>query len=298
MVQTYKKCPVCGEFSIYKSLAAKDYTVSGQSFEIWECTYCTLRFTQDIPSEDAIGQYYKSAAYISHSDTSKGLINNIYHSVRRHTLKTKRRLIESAYHSKGRSLLDMGAGTGVFARYMQHYEWDITGIEPDEDARKNALEINAVQLFPKEYFFTGLQPGSFDVITMWHVLEHVHRLPEYIEQLKKLLKPKGILIIAVPNYTSYDAAVYREHWAAYDVPRHLYHFSPASMRTLLSRHELVLQSIKPMWFDSVYVSLLSEQYKTGKKSLLKGSWNGIISNCKALFKKERCSSLIYIIGKK
>src|SRR5262245_49519913 len=138
MAQIYQKCPVCGEFSIYKCLTAKDYTVTREVFEIWECTQCTLRFTQNIPSEEEIGRYYKSSEYISHSDTNKGLINRIYHRVRQHTLKSKKKLIESAVRSQGKRLLDMGAGTGVFAGYMQQQGWQVTGIEPDEDARKNA----------------------------------------------------------------------------------------------------------------------------------------------------------------
>jgi 2-polyprenyl-3-methyl-5-hydroxy-6-metoxy-1,4-benzoquinol methylase len=297
MVHLYTTCPVCADVSIYKALVVKDHTVSQQSFEIWQCTHCGLRFTQGIPRENEIGQYYKSAEYISHSDTSKGLINSMYHRVRQHTLKSKRKLIGSAGHFTGKHLLDLGAGTGIFADYMQQHGWQVTGIEPDEEARANAAKLYNMQLHPKEYFFSGTKPGNFDVITMWHVLEHVHRLHEYIERLKLCLKKNGALIIAVPNYTSYDAEVYREYWAAYDVPRHLYHFSPASMRTLLKKHGLTLKTIKPMWFDSVYVSLLSEKYKTGKSSLIKGSWNGFMSNANALFKKERCSSLVYIISK-
>ena len=159
---------------------------------------------------------------------------------------------------------------------------------------------------PRSYIILSLQPtaalfeqadASQDVITLWHVLEHVHQLHDYLQQIKKILRPGGCLFIAVPNYTSYDATVYREFWAAYDVPSHLYHFSPAAMRQLLQKHQLVLKKIRPMWFDSFYVSLLSEKYKTGTGSLLKGGWNGFLSNWKALLQKERCSSLIYIITK-
>ena len=296
MVHIYPTCPVCSDLSIYKALVAKDYTVSKQLFEIWQCTHCGLRFTQGIPVEEEIGQYYKSAEYISHSDTSKGFINRIYHRVRQHTLKSKRKLIESAAaSSSGKRLLDLGAGTGIFVHHMQQHGWQVTGVEPDEEARNNASALYNIELHPKEYFFSSVKPGSFDVITMWHVLEHVHRLHEYAEKLRSSLSPDGVLLIAVPNYTSHDADVYGQYWAAYDVPRHLYHFSPASMRTLLKKHGLTLQSVKPMWFDSVYVSLLSEKYKTGRSSLVKGSWNGFMSNAKALFNKERCSSLVYVI---
>lgn len=178
---------------------------------------------------------------------------------------------------------------------MKMAQWDITGLEPDEIARKKALELYNLNLFNSEKLFK-LLPQTFDAVTLWHVLEHVHDLHGYISQLKKLLKPGGKLFIAVPNYTSYDARFYKESWAAYDVPRHLYHFSPASMNTFLNQHGMKVEKIKPMWFDSVYVCLLSEKYKTGKPHPVKAFFIGSISNLKALFDNQKCSSLIYIIS--
>jgi 2-polyprenyl-3-methyl-5-hydroxy-6-metoxy-1,4-benzoquinol methylase len=192
--------------------------------------------------------------------------------------------------------LDVGAGTGAFASYMQQSGWNVTALEPDEEARKKAAEIYSLQLEKSSKLFE-LAENSFDVITLWHVIEHVHSLHEYVGQLKKMLKQGGALFIAVPNYTSYDAFLYDKFWAAYDVPRHLYHFSPVAMRRLIQQHGLQLKQIKPMWLDSFYVSLLSEKYKSGSTNLVKGFWNGAVSNYKALLKKERSSSLIYIISK-
>ncbi len=187
----------------------------------------------------------------------------------------------------------MGAGTGAFLNTMKNGGWNCTGIEPDESARKKANELYALGLKESKELFS-LPTNSFDAITLWHVLEHVHELHDYMEQLKKLLVADGKLFIAVPNYTSADAKMYKEFWAAYDVPRHLYHFSPKAMATLLNAHGLQIETMKPMWYDSVYVSLLSEKYKTGKSNTVKAFFNGMISNTKTLLNKTNCSSLIYI----
>jgi 2-polyprenyl-3-methyl-5-hydroxy-6-metoxy-1,4-benzoquinol methylase len=292
----YTSCPVCTSNQIQKSLLVKDYSVSSENFEIWTCTACSFRFTQDIPTQSQIGKYYRSDNYISHTNTSKGLINRLYLFIRKITLCQKRSLLQSSTGLNTGTLLDIGAGTGAFASFMKSSGWRVTGLEPDQDARNRASSINGISLLPSDQLF-AFPPESFDCITLWHVLEHVHELDAYMKQLYKILKPKGRLLIAVPNYTSSDAEHYQEHWAAYDVPRHLYHFSPASMRALLNIHQFRLSGIKPMWFDSFYVSMLSEKYKTGKSGVLAGSLQGWLSNTKALFNKERCSSLIYIIQK-
>ena len=293
----YNSCPNCGDKNIHKVISAKDYTVSGEDFDIWECKNCTQRFTQNIPGEDNIGRYYRSEEYISHSDTKKGFVNNLYHSVRKRTLQQKRRLIESHTGKKTGTILDVGAGTGAFLNTMKNAGWNCSGIEPDETARKNARELYNLDLKEAKELFT-LPSKSFDAITLWHVLEHVHRLHTYVEQLKNLLAVNGKLFIAVPNYTSADAKMYGEFWAAYDVPRHLYHFSPKSMEILLNAHGLKLETMLPMWYDSVYVSLLSEKYKTGKSNPVKAFMNGMISNIETLFDNKKSSSVIYIASVK
>lgn len=193
-------------------------------------------------------------------------------------------------------LLDLGAGTGGFASVMQRSGWTVSALEPDEAARSKAAELYALSLEDSSKLFE-LEASKFDAITLWHVIEHVHPLHAYVEQLKKILKPGGIIFIAVPNYTSYDASLYKQFWAAYDTPRHLYHFSPTAMQQLLQLHGLHLMAIKPMWFDSFYVSLLSEKYKSGSPNLPRGFVNGAISNLKALLNNRKASSLIYIISK-
>jgi len=260
---SYTACPVCNSTEIHKVLEAKDYTVSQDSFEIWHCKLCNFRFTQHIPNASNIGPYYQSANYVSHSDTQEGLIHKIYHFVRTYTLKQKLGLIKKALGKSTGDLLDVGAGTGAFAKTMKDAGFTVTGLEPDETARKNALDKNGLTLLSPENLYQ-FPANSFDVITMWHVLEHVHDLHGYLEKYHAILRQDGKLIIAVPNYTSYDAQVYQQYWAAYDVPRHLYHFSPESMATLAKKKGFQINTYKPMWFDSIYVAMLSEQYKTGK----------------------------------
>lgn len=293
----YESCPNCGSKNIFKVLSAKDYTVSGEIFGIWECKDCTLRFTQNVPAADQIGRYYQSENYISHSDTAKGFVNRLYHAVRKRTLNGKRQLIEEATGKIKGNLLDVGAGTGAFLNTMKNAGWKVTGIEPDVTAREKAQELYKIDLKETNDLFS-LPSGSFDAITLWHVLEHVHELHSYIAQLKNLLATDGKLYIAVPNYTSADAKTYGAFWAAYDVPRHLYHFSPAAMKILLNVHGLQLENIKPMWYDSVYVSLLSEKYNTGKSNTIKAFFNGMLSNFETVFDKSKCSSLIYVASVK
>jgi 2-polyprenyl-3-methyl-5-hydroxy-6-metoxy-1,4-benzoquinol methylase len=292
----YTTCPSCHSSDLRPALNATDHTVSHKDFAIWQCGNCGLRFTQDVPDAASIGHYYRSDDYISHTNTKKGLVNSLYHLVRKQTLSDKHRLILSTTRTKQGKLLDIGAGTGAFAAYMKQHGWEVTGLEPDESARQLAHDLHRVELLPVEDLYS-LPADSYDAITLWHVLEHVHDLHSYLQQLAKLVKRGGRIFIAVPNYTAYDAAVYQGAWAAYDVPRHLYHFSPTAMGTLLAQHDLQLQASQPMWYDSVYISMLSEKYKNGKGNALKALCTGLISNFKAFVDKSRCSSLIYVIGK-
>jgi 2-polyprenyl-3-methyl-5-hydroxy-6-metoxy-1,4-benzoquinol methylase len=290
-------CPVCGSSNINPLHAVKDYTVSKKDFVIWQCSACTLRFTQDVPDAASIGAYYKSEDYISHTDDSKSLVNRIYKKVRLFTLQQKARLIQSTTGRADGSLLDVGCGTGAFLNAMQQQGWKVSGIEPDPDARARARSLYGINVAAPDKL-SELAPASFDAITLWHVLEHVHDLHAYMNQLHSLLKKDGRLFIAVPNYLSVDAEVYRLDWAAYDVPRHLYHFTPTAIRTLLEQHHFSLIAKKPMWFDSFYVSLLSSKYRNGKKpSWLHAGITGLRSNLNALVQPDKCSSIIYVVKK-
>jgi SAM-dependent methyltransferase len=293
---TYEKCPVCQGTDIREVMRVIDHTVSGKTFPIYHCNQCTARFTQQIPGETEIGEYYLSEDYISHSDSRKGLINQLYHGVRSITLKHKRKMIGKAVAGKKGNILDYGCGTGAFLYEMKKAGWQTSGLEPSLAARELARDLNDSNIFPPEYIHS-FPDNHFDVITLWHVLEHVHRLHQTLKQLNRVLKPGGVIFIAVPNYTSADAENYGTHWAAWDVPRHLYHFSPSSIKQLLPAHGFRLKAIRPMWFDSFYVSMLSEKYRTGDGNLVSAFYNGLKSNILASGNIEKCSSVIYVAEK-
>jgi 2-polyprenyl-3-methyl-5-hydroxy-6-metoxy-1,4-benzoquinol methylase len=295
-MQLIHDCPVCRHNKFEVKLSVKDYTVSNETFNIAECQNCSLRFTQKIPDETQIGRYYQSEEYISHTDSKKGLFNNVYQLVRGFALGSKRKLVEKYNTTQQKNLLDYGCGTGAFLNEMKLNGWAVTGIEPDPGAAQKAMELTSSEVKDPSAL-DSIEPSSFDAITLWHVLEHVHTLNETLDKLKLALKPGGYLFIAVPNYTSHDASYYQQYWAAYDVPRHLYHFSPAAMKTLIAEHGLTMKTILPMWFDAFYVSLLSEKYKNNKSSIISAFIQGAISNVKSLLNKEKCSSLIYVIRK-
>jgi 2-polyprenyl-3-methyl-5-hydroxy-6-metoxy-1,4-benzoquinol methylase len=292
-MELLSECPVCKGNSQEKVMNCKDFTVSAEDFTIVKCKGCSFLFTNPRPDKTEIGRYYKSTNYISHSDTSKGLVNRIYKLVRRMAVSGKYRLVKPYLSSP--ALLDIGAGTGYFLAYCRSKGLKVSGVEPDSDARATAHQIHQISLL-QESTLAEMNSESFSVITMWHVLEHVHDLHDRIREIDRLLLPGGRLIVAVPNHRSFDARHYQADWAAYDTPRHLYHFDPDSIRNLFERFGFRLEEIKPMVWDSFYVSLLSEKYQSGKTNYLKAFLIGLFSNL--LAKKGEHSSQIYIISKR
>lgn len=288
---TLDKCLVCGSNQFEPFLQCKDYTVSQESFQIVSCKSCGFKFTNPRPEDLVIGNYYKAESYVSHTNTKKGLINKLYHAVRSYTLKKKVSMINS-YVSRG-TILDYGCGTGMFLKACQENGWETFGIEPDDSARKIASEQGLTVFSDKGRVQTYITDKQFSAITLWHVLEHVTDMSETLSFFKSKLKKDGVLVIAVPNHVSYDAQFYKEYWAAYDVPRHIYHFDVRTMSALLKNNGFQLVETKGMKFDSFYVSMLSEKYKTGSMNLLKAFLTGLKSNLKAKDSTEY-SSTIYV----
>lgn len=270
-------------------ITCKDYTVSGEFFTILKDEQSELLVTSPRPEDKDLSHFYQSEDYISHTDAKASFTEKLYQIVRKYTLKRKLSLINS-FQSEEKLLLDIGCGTGDFLHYCKQHGWIADGVEPNSKAKKIAEEKVGLHLKGRIEEINA----QYDVITMWHVLEHVPNLLEYIAKLKLLLKENGVLIVAVPNHKSYDATYYNEYWAAYDVPRHLWHFSKKSMSVLFDKVEMKVEKIRPMYFDSFYVSLLSEKYKTGSNNFIKAFFIGLLSNLKAISTKEY-SSLIYII---
>jgi 2-polyprenyl-3-methyl-5-hydroxy-6-metoxy-1,4-benzoquinol methylase len=294
-METLSHCPICNSSTFTQYLSCEDYTVSHETFNIVKCGGCGFLFTNPRPKQDEIGKYYQSEDYISHSGTKKGLINSIYHRVRNYTIKNKFKIIQQ-YVSKDVSLLDIGCGTGEFLNYCNLQGWKTVGIEPSDTGRAAGIRNYGLSIFLEQHLQV-FQPNSVDVITMWHVLEHVHELKSRIQQIKSLLKPGGYAFIAVPNHLSYDAASYNRFWAAYDVPRHLYHFDIQTITKLFEQEKMTFIKALPMKMDAFYVSMLSEKYKTGKMNYPAAVMTGLKSNMKAGGKAEGYSSVIYIFKK-
>jgi 2-polyprenyl-3-methyl-5-hydroxy-6-metoxy-1,4-benzoquinol methylase len=270
-------------------LKVKDHSVSGEQFELLMDDELQLLKTHPQPAIENLSRYYESVDYISHTDGKRSLFEKLYHTVKQKALRDKIKLVEGFNPKKGK-LLDIGAGTGDFLVMAQKHGWEIKGIEPSLKA-KGIAETKGV---PFVNGLSELEDHSIDVITMWHVLEHVTDVEAQITELKRIVKPEGTIIIAVPNYKSYDAQHYGIFWAAYDVPRHLWHFSKTSIKLLFAKQGMELVKILPMKFDSFYVSLLSEKYKTGKMNFVSGFLTGLRSNIKAARNFEY-SSHIYVI---
>jgi 2-polyprenyl-3-methyl-5-hydroxy-6-metoxy-1,4-benzoquinol methylase len=273
-------------------IVVKDYSVSNEKFQLFHNKDLDFLETHPQPSLENLAAYYKSEDYISHTNSKRNLFEKTYHLVRKIALKRKLKLINS-YVGSDKRLLDIGCGTGDFLEIAQQDNWNVTGIEPNEQARQIANIKTNDSVFETEHL-QKFEPHRFDVITLWHVLEHLPKLEEHLLIFKKLLKPNGTLIIAVPNYKSYDAEYYKNFWAAYDVPRHLWHFSQTAIQRLFLKEEMKVVKTHAMKFDAYYVSLLSEKYKSGRMNMFNAFRIGFLSNRSAKQSGEY-SSLIYII---
>ena len=270
-------------------LTVKDYSVSQEIFDLYYDEELDMLITDPQPSLENLGKYYESVDYISHTDSKRSLFEKCYHFIKSIALKNKLNLVNSLQPSQG-SILDIGAGTGDFLSVVKENGWNTIGVEPSEKAK--AIAKRKGVSFVEQT--SALENNSFDIITMWHVLEHVPNLDNQLKELKRLLKPNGNLIIAVPNFKSFDAKHYGNFWAAYDVPIHFWHFSKTAIKRLFAKEDMELVQVLPMKFDSFYVSLLSEKYKTGKMNFIKAFFIGLQSNWKAK-KNFEYSSHIYVL---
>ena len=293
MHEKLNKCPLCSNTSFKKHIDSRDYFLTNELFSISSCNHCSFLFTDPRPNSNEISDYYKSSEYISHTSKANNLTNRLYKFARYFTLSKKVKLANRI--SAGNTILDYGCGTGDFLFACQQKSWKIHGFEPDDDARNIATEKNKTKIYSSLEELN--QVNEIDLITLWHVLEHIHDLKNTLDILQSKLAKHAKLLIAVPNYESYDAKYYKEYWAAYDLPRHLYHFSQTSMAQLLKEYGLKISEIIPMKLDAFYVSLLSEKYKNGKSNYIKSFINGYKSNIYAKKNNNNYSSLIYIANK-
>ena len=294
---TITTCPICGGTQLRPHLTCVDHLATGEMFQLFLCAQCGMLLTQDAPTQEEIGAYYATPDYISHSDTRRGLTNRLYHYAREWMLRRKAQLVARAAQRPTGRLMDLGAGTGHFAHHMAQGGWDVTAIEPDAGARAFAQAHFGLELKPIDAL-GQVEEGSLDVITLWHVMEHIHRLDETWDLLHRLLTPEGVLVVAVPNWHSTDARHYGAYWAAYDVPRHLWHFTPSTIQQLASAHGFAMAERRAMPLDAFYVSMLSERYMRHPLPLPRGLLHGLAAWIRSWGRKDRSSSMIYVFRKK
>jgi SAM-dependent methyltransferase len=289
-------CPLCFSENIVLHHRCTDYFISKEIFPVYMCNSCTFEFTQDCPDETSIGRYYESDDYISHSDTSEGFSNKIYRIVRNFMLHKKRSIIENVTGQKSGSILDIGSGTGHFAATMKEAGWLVRGIEINQKARDYSISKFGLQVIGPEKTET-LDVKDFDCITLWHVLEHFHDPSKYASDIFNLLKPGGICLVAFPNCNSYDAKYYRQYWAAYDVPRHLWHFNPVTFRLFSEKTGFTIEAIRSLPLDLFYISILSKRYMGSKAAFFRGILNALPFAVLAAFRKSKSSSIIFVLRK-
>ena len=288
-------CPICLSSDLQKKFNCTDHSTSKEEFTIVSCETCDFKFTNPRPKDKSLGSYYKSDKYISHTNNKKGLFNWMYHTVRKYSITTKLNLLKKI--SKNKNHLDIGCGTGEFLNACKNSGFKTEGIEPSKLAREQAINNYNLSVTHNTEL-DQFKSSQFDTISMWHVLEHIPELNKTIREFNRILNKNGKVIIAVPNHNSWDAKYYKEYWAGWDTPIHLWHFSKLSIEKIFKIHDFKLIEKKPMLFDSYYVSLLSEEFKTGKKKYVKGFTIGLLSNIIGIISKRGCSSIIYVFEKK
>lgn len=286
------RCEICEGSEFADFMQCTDYFLTKEKFLLKKCENCGLVFVSPRPEIKDLNKYYNSQDYISHSGSEKGIINKIYKRIRHITHNRKYRLVDKFSNEK--SVLDIGSGSGELLSLFKKNNWKTLGVEPNYDARKFSTEQYRITVID-EIDIEKIQDHSFNAITMWHVLEHIPELNKQMKKLKRILSFNGFLFIAVPHHDSYDAEYYKEFWAAYDVPRHLFHFTPITIEKLFQKHGFTIIEKLPMKFDSYYISMLSEKYKKGKQKLFNGFWRGYISNKKARKHKYSYSGQVYVI---
>jgi len=290
-------CNLCGSIIKDEIFKVKDFLVSGEEFSLIRCSKCSLISTSPRPDKNSIGKYYKSEDYISHFDKPKSLTDKIYFAVRKYMISKKINFIKKL-KQEPISILDFGCGAGAFISECNKQGWAIAGYEPDDTARQICDKNNKIATFSNFEHLKNSKPEPFDVITMWHVLEHVQDIKETLSGLTNLLKHDGLLVIAVPEHNSFDAEFYKKYWAAYDVPRHLYHFNETTIKYSARMLNFDVIKKKPLIFDSFFVSMISENYKKNKLGIVRAAIIGLLSNLKGFFTNTPYSSQIYFLKKR
>jgi 2-polyprenyl-3-methyl-5-hydroxy-6-metoxy-1,4-benzoquinol methylase len=289
----HKVCPICTSEKIEFALKASSYRVKNETFDVFVCKSCSHKFTNPVPDEEAIGEYYKSENYISHTDSNKSFFDKAYQMVKKISLNNKEGLLSKYGVDKDRVFLDYGAGTGSFVNLLDERNWNVLGIEISSEARSQSAKRELLYNIDK---LEDLDSESLSGFSMWHVLEHIYEPEILLKTLAQKMKRGAIGFIAVPNNDSWDAHYYGQTWAALDLPLHFSHFTKKSMKTLLDKAGLTLVKVESMPFDAYYISMLSEANKKTSLSTVKGVLNGFKSNVRGM-SDNNTSSVIYVVKK-
>lgn len=289
------ECPVCQGQEFQLVLYAKDHLVSKEEFPILQCKDCNFRFTQNAPAEHKVGPYYDDEGYVEHSDSQKGLVFSLYHRARRIMLGFKYRMLKKK--TKGKRLLDVGSASGYFLEYMREKSYEVEGVEISQKARELCKARTGITAHEPSALIQKSIPGSFDLISLWHVLEHVYTLADYFEAFAHYLKDDGVLAIAMPNHLCLDETYYGKYWCAYDVPRHLWHFERKTFKRFAESRGFKLVGTKRLPLDPFYNAMVSASYKKGFRFLPWTLYIGTLSFLNALINKNKASSLVYLLKK-
>lgn len=292
----HSQCPLCRSGNITFYLGSEDYFLSSAIFNLWKCSSCSFIFTQDHPDETESAAYYDSPEYISHNDSSSGFADSLYRLVRSIMLKRKTRLAKKSKAQGSGSILDIGSGSGYFAAAMKKEGWKVTGVEINAAIREYSAKRYGLEIYPPSALFT-FGNESFDCITLWHVLEHFIDVDSYAKEIHRILKSQGTCIVALPNSASYDALHYKSFWAAWDLPRHLWHFNPETFTLFCNKHGFSVRSIKLLPADVFYISWLSEKYMKTPFSFVRGMFKALFFSIKTVVSVNRGSSLVYVLTK-
>lgn len=291
-----KACIVCGSTDHQTELLVTDWLVTQEKFNVKRCNKCLFRFTANPPSAEAAGKYYETEEYVEHSDNNDGFINKLYHFGRKWMMKYKLSLIQNL--QTGNRLLDVGSGAGYFLNFMQQSGYAVEGVEISEKAVKGCKDKYNIDAYHPSRLIGNKIEINVDIITLWHVFEHVYEYDEYFNSFSKLLSKDGRLIIAMPNYKCLEEKIYRTHWNGYDTPRHLWHFTPETFKKFAADRGFEIVKMKSLPLDPFYNSMISASYKKSFTLLPITLLNGILSSILSSISLKHSSSIVYILKKK
>ena len=275
------------DFFLY---SVRDELTSNDSFNLYWDKKRKIAWT-DVSNTKDLSKYYKSDQYISHNTMNKSFIQILYNVVRSIMFHYKYRTLKSFVKPLDK-LLDIGCGVGNFLSFMGKKNLNVTGVENNSIA----LEICKKKNLKVYDSIENLSDELFDIVSLWHVLEHLPRPNKIIEKIYDLLSSEGVLVIAVPNFSSHDREHYQNRWAALDVPRHLWHFTPDGLEEMLSSAGFELLKKNPLFFDVFYISFLSEKHKGNKLAFILAAIKGCYFSILSFFTKKH-STISFVFKK-